>query len=85
MQQQAVITPQDLKDWQNGRVTKFVLGALKEECNELSNSLARGDTLYAGAGTAEETAKTVGKIAGLNYLLLILTSGYLETTIEVPE
>lgn len=85
MQQKIVITPQELEEWKRGKVTKFVLNTLKEECNELSASLARGDTLQGGAGTVEETAKTVGKLQGLGYLLLILTSGYLEADIEVVE
>lgn len=58
---------EQFKEWEANPVTKEVMGVIRQAQNQYIMDLASGQTL----GDSTETAKFVGIIEGLNFLLNI--------------
>lgn len=64
------ITKDEFRDWWNNEVTKAVIKELTSQRNDLTEELLAGKTLSGEAGmTAQLTARVVGEIAGLDYII----------------
>lgn len=71
------LTRDDLAQWRNNPVTKEYFNALRQKQIDLARYMAAGGTLTSpglegnDAPTEEKTAKTVGRIAGLEDALTV--------------
>ena len=61
---------EEILSWMRQRVTSAVLGKLSKEIDNAKEELAVGNTIRDSSGTtALETARLVGKIEGMRWVL----------------
>ena len=63
------MTKTEFSDWKNSLSTKEVFAQLDNFREEMVGSLVSGGTLGGGVEVAEKTAKVVGCIMALDYML----------------
>lgn len=63
------ISKEEFAEWENSKVTKFVLNIIKEQENMATEYLKNGGTLGKDAGFTTE--RVVGRIEGWNFVLNI--------------
>ncbi len=64
-----MITKDEHANWKAGEITKGVFKILKDMRDEFSSALTNGATLKGDSSTAEETAKYVGILYGIDLIL----------------
>ena len=63
-------TRSEMEEWKSSPVTKWVVSQVEETREDLSVRLEGGDTLSNEPGlTAQLTARLVGEIAGLDWII----------------
>ena len=63
-------TRSEMEEWKSSLVTKWVVSQVEETREDLSVRLEGGDTLSDEPGlTAQLTARLVGEIAGLDWII----------------